>query len=133
MTDDAARRHESFLVRRGRTGYRGVYWDASKLVYKAEIYPQPDQPRRRLGRFATAIEAAKAYDDAARELYGIDARLNFPRDGEKGTIPSRRSEGLCPHGHSLVDYGYVRPDGRGTNCRECQRLARYRKTMEATL
>ena len=34
--------------------------------------------RRYLGAFADEIEAAKAYDATAREMFGEFARLNFP-------------------------------------------------------
>lgn len=34
--------------------------------------------RHRLGDYATAEEAAKAYDNAARLYFGEFARLNFP-------------------------------------------------------
>ncbi len=32
----------------------------------------------RIGLFVTAEEAARAYDEKAKELYGEFARLNFP-------------------------------------------------------
>lgn len=43
-----------------------------------------------LGRFATQEEAARAYDSAARKLYGEFACTDFPRKGERSAIEGKR-------------------------------------------
>ena len=60
------------------SGYKGVSWEKSRGLWAAEA--RMDGRRIRCGRFATAEEAARAYDRAARELQGDFARLNFPDD-----------------------------------------------------
>jgi hypothetical protein len=52
--------------------YRGVSWDSSRGKWAARVR------RHFLGRFDLDTDAAFAYDDAARELFGEDAYLNFP-------------------------------------------------------
>jgi HNH endonuclease/AP2 domain len=59
----------------------GIAWDQEKRRWQARI--SKAGVRRRLGRFASEEAAALAYDDAARELFGEFARLNFPRTGER--------------------------------------------------
>ena len=60
-----------------KTGYRGVLrW--RKGVYRAQIGSPGLPTRRDLGWFADPVEAARAYDRAAIEIYGDFAKLNFP-------------------------------------------------------
>ena len=57
------------------SGYRGVFFDKSRQLFRAEAggcY---------IGRYTTAQEAARAYDKVALEEFGEFARLNFP-DGD---------------------------------------------------
>ena len=58
------------------SGYKGVTYEVSRKKYTAQITHQ----RRviRIGRYATAEEAAKAYDLKAKELQGDFACINFP-------------------------------------------------------
>lgn len=55
-------------------GYRGV--QPKKRRFRAQIFT--GGRHLRLGTFADPIEAARAYDAAARRLHGEFARLNFP-------------------------------------------------------
>lgn len=61
-------------VRLAASGFRGVYPARDK--YSARIWKGGRSIG--LGIYATAQEAAKAFDAAARELHGDFAALNFP-------------------------------------------------------
>jgi hypothetical protein len=71
----------------GTSRFKGVSWDARRMHWQAGICPAGK--RISLGRFAAEIEAAVAYDEAAREAFGAFARLNFPKPGEQS---AHRSE-----------------------------------------
>lgn len=60
--------------RRNKSGFKGVYWDRSRKMWAAEI--RHSGIRVHLGRFASRIEAAKAYNAAAVLYHGEFARLN---------------------------------------------------------
>ncbi|WP_152047931.1 AP2 domain-containing protein [Aureimonas psammosilenae] len=57
-------------------GYRGVRFHPRSQRWNAQI--GDGDKKVWLGSFATAIEAARAYDAAALEMKGEFARLNFP-------------------------------------------------------
>lgn len=70
------RRRASHKARRvNKHGYRGV-----KVNQYGSAYARIQQNGRSLclGPFQTAEEAARAYDEKARELWGAEALLNFP-------------------------------------------------------
>ncbi len=61
----------------GKTSrYKGVYWKKSAKKFVAHIHTKAKKIW--LGYFTDEIEAAKAYDKKARELFGEFAYLNFP-------------------------------------------------------
>lgn len=60
----------------GSSGYRGVHKCCNK--WRARISWQDTMIS--IGRFTTALEAAHAYDQKAKELFGEFATLNFPDD-----------------------------------------------------
>jgi hypothetical protein len=59
-----------------KSGYRGVEW-GSKNTWKA--YIRDGVRQRCIGSFKTPVEAAHAYDAAARKLHGEFATTNFPQ------------------------------------------------------
>ena len=56
--------------------FKGVCWEKWTGKWRAAIVV--DGITRRLGRYGDELAAAEAYDEAARELFGEHARLNFP-------------------------------------------------------
>lgn len=56
--------------------YKGVTWDRANERWRAQI--MRDGRARYLGRFTAEVDAARAYDESAVELFGEFARLNFP-------------------------------------------------------
>lgn len=57
------------------SGYKGVTWNKKDKRYRAQI--SYNNKMLHIGSFGNAIEAAKAYDKIAKELYGNYAWLNF--------------------------------------------------------
>ena len=63
--------------RRGATSkYRGVSFERRPKKWRVMI--RKDNKRHWIGSFADEIEAAIAYDEAAKQLWGKEACLNFP-------------------------------------------------------
>ncbi len=57
-----------------RSGYKGVGWRENRKKWRARI--MKDQKEKSLGHFDCKHEAAKAYNKAAKELFGEFAWLN---------------------------------------------------------
>lgn len=60
------------------TGYKGVYYDRSRIAYVARIWFRGKKIW--IGRFRSATEAAKAYDHYAKAYHKEFAFLNFPEN-----------------------------------------------------
>lgn len=72
----AKRKAKTFCGRPPTSRFKGVCWDRRKEKWKA--YVKKDRVMRNLGHFHDEVAAAQVYDEAARELFGEHARLNFP-------------------------------------------------------
>ena len=68
--------------RDNQSGFKGVCLNTHTGKYFA--YINADKKRTYLGSFATSVQAAKAYDDAAIILHGEFARLNFEKEKKYG-------------------------------------------------
>jgi hypothetical protein len=56
--------------------FKGVYWHKGTRKYNAVIHKSGI--RKSLGYFTSEVDAAKAYDEAAKKYHGEFAALNFP-------------------------------------------------------
>lgn len=64
------------LRKNNTSGYRGVSWFAHRQKWIAQIKHRDHNVY--LGAFCDPVEAARAYDSAAKRYYGWRAKLNFP-------------------------------------------------------
>ncbi len=65
-------------TRGSNSRYKGVHWCNTHRKFRARITHNGE--RLHLGYFDSEIDAAKAYDKKARELFGEFAYLNFPAE-----------------------------------------------------
>lgn len=70
---------------RNKSGYRGVSWYKPTNKWRATI--KVDKKFKHLGLFINIIDAAKAYDNAAKIYHGSFARLNFGQRQEYAITP----------------------------------------------
>jgi len=66
-----------------KSGYKGVTWHRECKKYMASI--RANGRTQYLGVFYTSVEAAIAYDNAAKKIFGEFARLNFPNSDYENT------------------------------------------------
>jgi hypothetical protein len=66
----------------GTSKYKGVHWHKARKKFCARIHF--NKKSIHIGYFKDEIEAAKAYDKKAKELFGEFAYLNFPAEAEEG-------------------------------------------------
>ncbi len=77
--DEQERRLKELLISRhlkvnNTTGFRGVSWHKSAKKYAAQICK--NKKKTYLGLFESALDAARAYNEAATRYFGDKARLN---------------------------------------------------------
>jgi len=75
--------------------FKGVFWSKNTGKWRASI--KNSVKRIHLGYFESESQAAKAYDEKAKELFGKYAHPNFPDAAEKQVTNERV---LCVHGTS---------------------------------
>lgn len=64
--------------------YKGISWHKKNKRWFAKIVI--NGKNKHLGSFKSSKEAAIAYDNSARFLFGEYARLNFPKNGERSCL-----------------------------------------------
>jgi hypothetical protein len=92
-----ATKRQNIINRRKRKNltskYHNVHFDKTENVWDCRITYNGKQIR--IGRFKNEIDAARAYDEAAKKYYGEFARLNFPPESEEyNALFARMGRGL---------------------------------------
>jgi len=67
--------HRKKFKRPSRSQYKGIDWSKTQKKWRARI--RVNGKRIYLGSFDNELEAAKAYDEAAKRYHGEFASLNF--------------------------------------------------------
>lgn len=70
----------SKMQKNNKSGYKGVNWSGHNKCWEVRITINKKQCW--LKNFDNIVEAAKFYDEKAREIYKEFARLNFPKENE---------------------------------------------------
>lgn len=117
----ASRSENGGNKRRRRTAssqYKGISWNRQSKTWLVQIVR--DSIPHYVGTFGDETEAANAYDDAARQMFGAFACVNFPREGESsadwtteefataapaGAVPLLTGVGVSPYVGVMWDKG----------------------------
>lgn len=67
--------HQNRISKHGTSRFKGVSWDKERQRWSVQIKVR--EKSLHPGRFKSEIEAAKAYDEAAKKHFGEFARTNF--------------------------------------------------------
>ena len=98
---------------RGTSRFKGVHWNAKIRKWVASICL--NRKIMHLGYFDDEIEAARAYDRKARELFGPFAYLNFPGPARIVLLSGRIEARSCVRGQIQIVKSEVRMSKLETN------------------
>jgi hypothetical protein len=121
------------------SAYKGVYWNSEKRKWHARIYI--DGHKADLGRYASEVRAARAYDAAASGAWGEFAYLNFPpgtptvpEEGPPETDARNAAKTHCKRGHEFtpenIRWVACRSGRPGRSCRTCERAAKRQRDRD---
>ncbi len=120
-----------------KCGYIGVFQRRVEYGGSFAASISFDGKHLHLGSFRRALDAALAYDEAARRLYGEFSRLNFPAVTDYADALSRREPPpnipppACNRGHDLAQWGSPKGKSGRVRCILCRRESHKRSYYAA--